>query len=406
MQHTLSKSQWALFLSLYTTQYVGVGFMLVALVGILRQRGAELADLSIVYVIGIPWILKFAWAPLIDRFGYKKWGHYRGWLLILQLLMVVLLLTLSQLSLDNQFTLIAIIGTVLVTLSATQDIAVDALASRECNDQQRGLVNGIQLAGGLLGNVIGGGLVLMLYPHIGWEGAFFLMAGVTAISWIQLLFFRETNLIPVEKALSVTQTFKHLFGFWKGKGLWFALVFISSMGFSMVYAILTPMMLDAGKTLSDVGLALNVFGTGIGALVGLFAGFLIQRMGRKRALQGFYLFQIICFIAILPVAFVMNNVTLYFALLMYFIIYPLIAAVMSTLMMDYSAQNVTPGTDYTVQYTLSFFSGMLMAGISMYIAQYFGYVGVIVMAIGIALIALALALMYVKKMPQHIHIDH
>lgn len=259
MKQTLSKSQWALFISLYTTQYIGIGFMLVSLVGILRQRGTSLEDLSILYLVGLPWILKFAWAPLVDRFGFKKWGHYRSWLLILQLLMTLLLLLLSQLSLDDQLNQIAIIGMLFAVCSATQDIAVDALASREFDKPQRGLINGIQLAGGLFGNVIGGGLVLILYPHIGWQGAFFLMAVITSISWFQLLFFREQHLVPIEKALSVGQTFRHLVSFWRGKGLWFLLVFTSGLGIPMIYAILTPMMMDAGKSLSDVGLILNVF---------------------------------------------------------------------------------------------------------------------------------------------------
>lgn len=403
---SVPKHQWMLFASLYTTQYVGVGFMLIALVGILRGRGAQLEDLSIIYLIGIPWVFKFAWAPLIDRFSYKKWGHYRSWLLILQLLMVCFLLLLSQLSLDNQFRLIVIIGTLFVTLSATQDIAVDALASREFKQQQRGFVNGIQLAGNLLGNVIGGGLVLMLYAHIGWQGAFYLMAGVTAISWLQLLFFQEKNLIPPDKMLSTRQTFKRLLGFWRNKRLWFLLVFISAIGFSMIYAILAPMMLDAGKTLAEAGLAVNIFGTGVGVLAGLFAGRLIQWLGRKRALQGFYIFQIICFIGILPVALVLNNLTLYLALLIYFIIYPLVTSIMATLMMDYAAQEQTPGTDYSIQYALSFFASLLMGSISMQIAQHFGYLGVIITAIAVAILALILALIYARKLPQHTPMEH
>lgn len=394
---SIPKSQWLLFTSLYTTQFVGLGFMMVALIGILRSRGAELADLSIVYLINVPWILKFLWAPFIDRFGYKKWGHYRSWLLILQLFMVMILLFISQLSLDNDLNLIVVLGIVFATFSSSQDVAVDALASTEFNHHQRGMVNGIQLAGDLLGNMIGGGLVLILYPYIGWQGAFYLMAAVTSISWFQLLFFREEHLICAEKALPVAQTFKRLLVFWRGKSLWFLLVFSGTIGFSMIYAILTPMMLDAGKTLAEVGIAINIFGMGIGIFAGLLGGLVIQRLGRKLALQRFYLLQIVCFTAILPLAFVMNNITLYFALLIYSIIYPLVVSIMTTLMMDYAAQNNTPGTDYTIQYTLSLFASMLMGGLAMQIAQHFGYLGVMIVAISTAFFALILALIYAKN---------
>lgn len=400
---SIPKSQLLLFISLYTTQSVGLGFMMVALIGILRSRGADLADLSVVYLISIPWVLKFLWAPLVDRFGYKKWGHYRSWLLILQLLMVATLTSLSQLSLDNDLNLIILLGIVFTTFSASQDIAVDALASTEFNHAQRGMGNGIQLAGELAGKVIGGGLTMMLYPSIGWQGVFYLMAAVTSMSWFQLLFFQEKGRLSTKEFLSVLQTFKRLLFFWHGKILWFFLVFSATVGFSMVYSILTPMMLDAGKTLEQVGFAINIFGMGIGALAGLLGGWAIQRLGRKMALKGFYLLQIVCFIAIVPLAFVINDFFLYFALLIYSIAYPLVVSIMTTLMMDYAAQNNTPGTDYTIQYTLLLFSSMLMGGLAMHIAKHFSYLSVILAATGVAVIALILALIYAKRLPKHLY---
>lgn len=405
MQQQRKKSNWLLFLSLYTTQYVGMGFMMVALIGILRQKGVDLADLSIVYVIGVPWIFKFAWAPLVDRFHLGRKGHYRSWLLVLQLLMVLLLLCLSCLSLDNQFDWIIVVGFVFVVCSATQDIATDALASREFERHERGILNGIQLSGGLLGNVIGGGGVLILYPYIGWKGAFYLMAAVTFVSWVQLLFFLESDKAPIEKQLSVKQTVQHFFSFWKGKLLWFWVLFTGVMGFSLIYGILAPMMMDGGKSLPEVGMALNVFGMLVGVLSGLLAGGIIQRVGRKRALRWFATFQVIGFIAMLPVAFVMNHFTLYFSLTMYFMIYPSVSAIMYTLMMDYAAQNTMPGTDYALQFTVITAVGMPMASLSLQIAHHFGYAGVIMAAVLIALVALLLAVIYAKKLPPETFVE-
>ena len=62
------RSTWSLLFSLYATQYVGISFLLVALVAILRSQGMPLEKLSIVYSLGIFWVFKFLWAPLIDRF--------------------------------------------------------------------------------------------------------------------------------------------------------------------------------------------------------------------------------------------------------------------------------------------------------------------------------------------------
>lgn len=391
------KKHWLLFISLYTTQSLGLGFIMLSLVGIMREQGADLADLSVIYLLGIPWILKFLWAPIIDRFGSKKMGHYRGWLLILQALMVLSLLLLSQFSLDSQLNSILILGLIFVSCSATQDIAVDALASLEFSHQQRGVVNGIQMAGGLLGNMLGGGLALMLYPYIGWKGVFYLMALVTSISWFQLLFFREMAPENAKPLMSISQTFKRFVTFWKGKGLWLLFLPVSTISSSFIYATITPMMIDAGKTLSEIGFMVNIFGMGIGVVAGLLAGWLIRRIGRNKALLYFHAALIAGCIAILPVAYSPNSLMFFATCAIYFVNYALVRAISMTLMMDYAAHSVVPGTDYTQQFTVSILSAMLMGAIGLQIAQRFGYLTVLLSAVAVAIFTLLLAYLYSKS---------
>jgi len=92
---TYKRSTWSLLFSLYATQYVGISFLLVALVAILRSQGMPLEKLSIVYSLGIFWVFKFLWAPLIDRFSLRRFGHYRIWLLTLQAAMIINLFILG-----------------------------------------------------------------------------------------------------------------------------------------------------------------------------------------------------------------------------------------------------------------------------------------------------------------------
>jgi hypothetical protein len=48
------RATWWLLASLYTTQYLGLGFFMVALVAILRERGVPLEQLGMVYLLGNP----------------------------------------------------------------------------------------------------------------------------------------------------------------------------------------------------------------------------------------------------------------------------------------------------------------------------------------------------------------
>ncbi|MGY2066095.1 hypothetical protein [Blastococcus sp. SYSU DS0619] len=63
----VDRPPWGLLTTLWVTQYVGIGFLTVGLVAILRADGVSLEDLSLVSLLGLAWPLKLLWAPLLDR---------------------------------------------------------------------------------------------------------------------------------------------------------------------------------------------------------------------------------------------------------------------------------------------------------------------------------------------------
>ena len=137
---TLGAERFRLITALYFTQYLGVGFLTIGLVAILRDGGTSLATLGMLQTIGLIWPLKFLWAPLVDRFGRRRVGHYRSWLIPLQLGLVITLLALTPFATpaDHLGPVFAICA-LFVLFSATQDIAADALAVRLLTDSGRGL---------------------------------------------------------------------------------------------------------------------------------------------------------------------------------------------------------------------------------------------------------------------------
>lgn len=394
MTKTRPLSHWLLIISLYTTQLLGTGFLMVAMTAILRERGTSLADLGWLYLLGLPWGLKFLWAPLIDRFVVPRLGHYRGWLLILQASMIITLLIIAPLSLNRDLTLIAALGTAFITLSATQDIATDALATTLFHHDERGLVNGMQMAGGQLGTLIGGGGVLMLYPLIGWQGSLYLLAALTAICWLQLLFFHEPAHCTIDNPQTIRYVFTRLFNFWRGRSLWLILSIVYPFGLCITYAILTPMLIDGGWTLPEIGFATNILGGVIGIATGLLGGWLIRHWGRKRCLIVFALLQIVGLTAMLPAAMTPSTANVYLALIAYYSFYPLISTVIYTLMMDKAAKGTTPGTDYTVQISTNFISVTIGAGMALPLAEVTGYHGVIFTAIIVAAVAATISYRY------------
>ncbi|MEP3350292.1 MAG: MFS transporter [Marinomonas sp.] len=380
---TYKRSIWSLLFSLYATQYVGISFLLVALVAILRSQGMPLEKLGIVYSLGIFWVFKFLWAPLIDRFSLRRFGHYRTWLLILQAAMMINLIILGFYNLSTDFVLVMSLCATFSFFSATQDIAVDGLACRLLNVDSRGVGNGIQQAGTMFGSLVGSGLVLTIYPTLGWLGSMLLMAGLTSISWLQLLWYKE----PTGKIRPI-MGYKRLLSFWRYVSKpWLVLLFLYPIGGGMAYAIINPMLVDLGWSLSSIGTAIYLVATPFGIISALIAGKLIQLVGRRKALLGLMsaqaLFLLVLFI---PAYGVNDTLTVYACLITYFIFHSPIPAVLYTLMMDQTNPN-TPATDFTIQASVLMLIGIITSGASTALAGAFGYISVIWMASTMCVVA-------------------
>ncbi|MBV7434968.1 MFS transporter [Cardiobacteriaceae bacterium TAE3-ERU3] len=394
--HKAPRAHWLLITSIYITQSLGMAFLSIALIAIMRERGADLADLSWIYLLGLPWIFKFLWAPLIDRFNLPWRGHYRSWLLLMQGLMVCCLLWISQLSLDEDMHLIAIAGFIFVCCSATQDIAGDALATILFSHRQHGMVNGIQTAGGFLGNLIGSGLVLLIYSVSDWATVFYFLAALTTVCWLQIACFREPEaqqpiVRPTIRQIGIAQLV-----LWRKQWLWLLLLITMPMAFCLANGILTPMLIDGGWALTDIGLAMNGYGAIVGVIAALASGRIIAGVARHRAIMATAIVQIIGLVAILPLTYHVTPITAYLALTAFFIVYPCVVATLSTLMMDNAAPSDCPGSIFTVQYSVYMLVGFGASALALNLAAAFGYRTLILLAIVISIIAFFIAILLIK----------
>lgn len=389
----MTPARWGMLLSLYVTQYLGLGFFLVAFVAILRQRGMPLENLGLVYLLGLTWMVKFLWSPLVDRFGSARLGHYRGWLIAMQAAMIATLAAIGGLDLDADLPLIFGLSFLFAFFSATQDIAADGLACRLLSPEQRGVANGMQSAGGLLGNVLGGGVVLMLYPVLEWRGSLLLLAGLTAVTLVQVVAFRE----PAGRHGAGGSVFAYVargWTFWRGRGRgrWLLMLVVYPAGISLAYALLTPLLVDAGWSIDRIGFTLNVVGALVGVASSLAAGWLIRRLGRRLSLIGAALGQIAgLFFLLAPAGGVTSTLAVTVAVVAFYLAYSPVSTVLSTLMMDH-AEPASPATDFTLQYSLFFTGGLVAAGLGTTLAGSIGYVGVTAVAIATATVALGLSL--------------
>ena len=95
-----------------------------------REVEMSRTQIGLFSIVGLPYALKLFWAPLIDRVPFpgltRRLGQRRGWALASQIGLMASLIWLGSLQPETELGLMAIAALVVVFMSASQDIVVDA----------------------------------------------------------------------------------------------------------------------------------------------------------------------------------------------------------------------------------------------------------------------------------------
>lgn len=393
----LGAERFRVITALYFTQYLGVGFLTIGLVAILRDGGTSLATLGLVQTIGLIWPLKFLWAPLVDRFGSRRHGHYRSWLVPLQLGLVVTLLALTPFATpsDHLGPVMAICA-LFVLFSATQDIAADALAVRLLSEGDRGLGNGIQVGGNYLGSVVGGGLAVIVYDRWGWVPAILLLALLTATALGVVIGFREPErATPVRRAglREVLSVFGQ-----PGCRSWVLVVVpLYYIGAAVGYAIVSPALVDAGWSLTKIGVVSGAIASAPAVLAALGAGALTARWGRQRVLVLGGVLLAVATLGLVPLALgETSTVWTTVALCAFMAAYAVANVVVYTINMDFARPD-SAGTDFTTLTSFALAVSFVAAAVALTAAAWIGYIGVLAVSIGLVLVGTGLGLRHQRR---------
>lgn len=372
--------------SLYFSQGLPFGFFTQALPVMLRKQGFSLGEIGLASLLAVPWALKFVWASVVDRYSFPRVGHRKSWIVPLQLTAFALLAILGSSAETNSIT--TLMGAVLLLnlVAATQDIATDGLAVDLLAPSERGLANGIQVAGYRVGMIVGGGLLLILHDRLGSGGTFLSMAALTGFATIPIFVVREPAHRPrEEQRASAHAHFLRRPGALRLVGL----IATYKAGDAFATGMLRPFLADAGLSLADIGWLLGTVGFVAGLVGALCGGALVNRLGRRRALVAFGLLQAAtvagyAYMAIGKPA----HVALYALCAAEHFAGGMATAALFTCMMDWCSRE-TSATDYTVQASAVVIATGLASALAGFSAQALGYFGHFCVATVLALAALA-----------------
>jgi MFS family permease len=334
-------------------------------------------------------MLKVLWSPLIDRYGWTKWGHYKFWIVLMQSLMAIAIAVCAFLDLETNFTLLLVGMSVAIALAATQDIATDALAIELLKPSERGFGNSIQVAGGYLGGILGGGVILILLDAWGWTRSLLAIALAIFLLIFPVLFHHENvTSLKTEHQLS----WSVLVEFFQQPGMvrWILILVVYMMGITIASTMSRPLLVDLGMSMKDIGVMNGIVSFGGGFVGSILGGFLIKPLGRKR---GLIVFGILMAVAIafwtLPTLGFTSLPVLYLVATGLHFSYSMACIPMFAIAMDNSRQG-NAGFDYTLQVTIIFIGSMMAGSFSGFIAEAFGYLGAFVIAVLLCLVGVLL----------------
>ena len=184
----------------------------------LKEEGLSRSTIGWAGLIFGVYAFNYLWAPLIDRiqipFLTKKIGHRRGWIVLMQLVILISLILWSLINPSENLALLISIGLVIAIASSTQDITVDALRIEQVGENEtKSMAAGAAMAvvGWWTGYKLGGVIALFTaeyFENIGvnnyWQATFIVMGVVVILMNIALMFVHENSY--TERILSQKKT--------------------------------------------------------------------------------------------------------------------------------------------------------------------------------------------------------
>ncbi len=181
----------------------------------LKEEGLSRSTVGWAGLIFAVYAFNYLWAPIVDRIQIpiltKKLGHRRGWIVLMQIIILLSLIVWSMINPTQNLALLIAVGLVIAIASATQDITVDALRIEQIDENEgKTMAAGAAMAvvGWWTGYKLGGVLSLFtaeFFENLGlidyWQMTFLVLGGLIILMNIGLLFVHE----PLETDRQIKQ---------------------------------------------------------------------------------------------------------------------------------------------------------------------------------------------------------
>ena len=371
----------------------------------LTDEGISKSTIGLFALVGLPYSLKFLWAPIFDAITVSKLGRRRGWLLFTQTLLILSIIALGMTNPAMDPYNVALLALLVTFASASQDIVIDAYRRESLTDEEQTLGASAYVLGYRIGALAAGAGGLILADYMSYQMVYTIMSLIMLYGVLITLIADEPKSDYIQSNFedTVTRPFIEFFNRYASINnispdrlkflgerakinrrnvlenflvtpiLILLFILLYKIGDTMAHSLSTNFYLDTGFSKSEIGTVVKFFGL-FATLVGAFAGGLIAyKIGLYNSLMIFGVFQAIATLGFSVLALFGDNLYL--------------------LMTVISMENLAAGMGYTAylafianmtnkQFTATQFALMtalmslprtLFSGFSGYLVEFFGW---------------------------------
>ncbi len=247
----------------------------------------DIKTIGLFSLVGLPYILKFLWAPLLDRYLPPLLGRRRGWILIYQLCLAIGIGVMGLSSPSHEPYALAVIALIVAFLSASQDIVVDAYRVDVIPPNERALAAAATTFGYRSAAMLAGAVILVVAAYTGWRLAYLMVACIMAVTTFAT-FWAPEPLVPGRAPRTLADAVVHpLRDLLNKQGAWgfLALVLLYKVGDAFALSLYSAFMIKGvGFSLSELSVAGKVNMT-VSTMIGVaLGGWIYMRWGMFRSL--------------------------------------------------------------------------------------------------------------------------
>lgn len=257
----------------------------------LTQAGVSLKTIGVAALVGLPYTVKWLWAPVFDRYPLPLLGRRRGWMLVFQLGLIAAIAVMGTIDPVRSPGALAIAAVTVAFLSASHDIVLDAFANDSLRPEERAAGSALYVTGYRAAMITTGVVALILADHLAWSRIYMIFAVAMVLGVGATLAAEEPDAPAGAAPTSLRQAVREpILRFARQRRFLLVIAFVAMYRFGDFFAqvaVVNFLNTAAGFSMTAIATAYKLAGLAAVAVGGILAGATVARFGLRRCLVAF-----------------------------------------------------------------------------------------------------------------------